>query len=63
MFMAREPARGRAQLEEILGWAKEGTLKPHIHARYPLERALDALRDVEQRRVQGKAVVVPEGAG
>ena len=58
MAMAREPARGRAELQELLGWAKDGSLKPHIHARYPLERALDALRDIEQRRVRGKAVVV-----
>ena len=58
MFMMRDPARGRAELEEILGWAKDGSLKLHIHARYPLARSLDALRDIEQRRVQGKAVVI-----
>jgi NADPH2:quinone reductase len=62
MFMARNPAQGRAQLEEILAWAKEGSLKPHVHATYPLERALDALVDMDQRRVQGKAVVVMGGA-
>jgi NADPH2:quinone reductase len=61
MAMAREPARGKAQLQELLGWAKDGSLKPHVHARYPLERALDALRDIEQRRVRGKAVVVMGG--
>jgi NADPH2:quinone reductase len=61
MAMNREPARGRAQLQELLSWAKDGSLKPHIHARYPLERALDALRDVEHRRVQGKAVVLMGG--
>jgi NADPH2:quinone reductase len=61
MAMMREPARGRAQLEEILGWAKDGSLRPHVHAKVPLERALDALRDVEQRRVRGKAVVVMGG--
>jgi NADPH:quinone reductase len=58
MFMAREPVRGRAQLEEILAWANDGSLRPHVHAKYPLARALDALRDIENRRVQGKAVVV-----
>jgi NADPH2:quinone reductase len=58
MAMARDPARGRGQLEEILNWAAEGSLRPHVHARYPLSRALDALRDLDQRRVQGKAVVV-----
>jgi NADPH2:quinone reductase len=63
MFMAREPARGHAQLEEILAWAKEGSLKPHVHATYPLDRALDALVDMDQRKIQGKAVVVMGGAG
>ncbi|HEY5145982.1 MAG TPA: NADPH:quinone oxidoreductase family protein [Polyangiaceae bacterium] len=58
MAMMREPARGRGQLQELLAWAADGSLKPHVHARYPLERALDALKDIEARRVQGKAVVV-----
>jgi NADPH2:quinone reductase len=58
MAMMREPARGRGQLQELLAWAADGSLKPHVHARYPLERALDALKDIEERRVQGKAVVV-----
>jgi len=62
MAMARDPAHGRAQLQEILAWAKDGSLHPHVHARYPLAKALDALRDVERRRVQGKAVVVVGGA-
>jgi NADPH2:quinone reductase len=62
MAMMREPARGRAQLAELLQWAADGSLKLHIHDRYPLARALDALRDVEQRKVKGKAVVIVEGA-
>jgi len=61
MAMVRDPARGRAQLEEILAWAKDGSLRPHVHAKVPLARALDALREVEQRRVRGKIVVVPGG--
>ena len=59
MAMARDRARMTGQLEEILAWVADGSLKPHVHATYPLARALDALRDVEQRRVQGKVVVVP----
>jgi NADPH2:quinone reductase len=57
MAMMRERPKLIGQLEEILGWVKDGSLKPHVHATYPLARALDALRDVEQRRVQGKVVV------
>jgi NADPH2:quinone reductase len=60
--LMRDRARLGAQIEEVLGWMKDGSLRPHVHARYPLERALDALRDVQERRVQGKAVVVMEGA-
>jgi NADPH2:quinone reductase len=57
MAMMRERAHLVGQLEEILGWVKDGSLKPHVHATYPLARALEALRDVELRRVQGKVVV------
>jgi NADPH2:quinone reductase len=63
MAMMRDPVRGRGQLEELLKWAAEGSLDLHIHARYPLERAVDALRDIEARKVQGKAVVVMGGGG
>jgi NADPH2:quinone reductase len=63
MFMARHPDVGRAQLEEIMAWAADGSLKLHVHATYPLERALEALVDMDKRRVQGKAVVVMAGAG
>jgi NADPH:quinone reductase len=62
MAMVRDPVRGRGQLRELLAWAADGSLKPHIHARYPLERALEALKDIEERRVQGKAVVIMGGA-
>ena len=62
MAMMRDPVRGRGQLRELLEWTADGSLKPHVHARYPLERALDALKDIEQRKVRGKAVVVVGGA-
>jgi NADPH2:quinone reductase len=61
MAMMRNPVRLRGQLRELLEWTADGSLKPHIHARYPLERALEALKDVEGRRVRGKAVVVVGG--
>ncbi|MGH7296248.1 MAG: NADPH:quinone oxidoreductase family protein [Polyangiaceae bacterium] len=57
MALVRERARLMSQLDEILGWVNDGSLKPHVHAKFPLERAIDALREVEQRRVQGKVVV------
>jgi NADPH2:quinone reductase len=59
--MMHDPAGGRAQLEEILGWVKEGSLRPFIQAKYPLSQAVDALREIEQRRAQGRIVVVMGG--
>jgi NADPH2:quinone reductase len=58
MAMMREPVRGHDQIREMLGWVADGSLKPHLYAKYPLEKALDALKDIEARRVRGKAVVV-----
>ncbi|HEY1692049.1 MAG TPA: NADPH:quinone oxidoreductase family protein [Polyangiaceae bacterium] len=60
--LLRDRARLVGQIEEVLGWVQEGTITPHVHATYPLARALDALREVEGRRVQGKVVVVPGDA-
>jgi NADPH2:quinone reductase len=61
MSMMRNPAHTRGMLLEVLGWLKDGSLRPHVHVRVPLSRALDALRAIEERRVQGKAVVVVGG--
>ncbi len=61
MALMRDPPHGRAILEEVLRSVKDGSLLPHVHVRVPLTRALDALRAIEERRVQGKAVVVVGG--
>jgi NADPH2:quinone reductase len=61
MALMRNPAPLMTQLAEILGWLEDGSLRPHVHATYPLDHALDALREVQQRRVQGKVVVVAGG--
>ncbi|MBE0550087.1 MAG: NADPH:quinone oxidoreductase family protein [Rubrivivax sp.] len=57
-FTRHEPARNAANLQELLQWWQQGRLRPHVSAVYPLERAADALNDLLQRRVQGKAVLV-----
>jgi len=56
-FTRNEPRRNEANLQELLEWFKAGKVRPHISARYPLERAADALRDVMERRVKGKVVL------
>jgi NADPH:quinone reductase len=57
MWMTREPERARAAHAELLGWIAAGKLSPRLHARYPLADAPRALRDILDRKVQGKAVL------
>lgn len=56
-YTARNPAEHQENLAELMQWYKEGKLKPHISARYPLENAADALNDMAARKVKGKIVL------
>lgn len=53
----RDPEGHRANMRELLNWVREGRLKPHIHAVYPLEEISAALEEIAGRRVQGKVIV------
>ncbi len=57
--LEKEPKQAAANARELVEWLAAGKIKPHIYRRYPLDKAADALRDVSERRVQGKAVVIP----
>ena len=59
-FVGREPAWHRRNVDELLGWWREGKLRPHVSATYPLERGAEAIADLEQRRALGKVVVVTD---
>jgi NADPH2:quinone reductase len=37
-FARREPKANQANMAQMLGWMKEGKIRPHISARYPLEQ-------------------------
>ncbi|MEO2166839.1 MAG: NADPH:quinone oxidoreductase family protein, partial [bacterium] len=58
-FVGREPKAHAANVAELLSWYDEGRIKPHISASYPLEEVATALRDLSERRVKGKVVIVP----
>ncbi len=58
-FTGHEPQHNQENLKELMSWLSQGILKPHISATYPLERAADALYDMLNRKVLGKAVLVP----
>ncbi len=57
-FAARDPQHNQENLRELMGWLQAGKLRPRISARYPLERAADALNDIIRRKVTGKVVLV-----
>jgi NADPH2:quinone reductase len=58
-FVYRQPERHRANVTEMVEWWRQGRLRPHTSAVYPLDRAADALRDLAGRRAMGKVVVTP----
>lgn len=55
----RNPPDQRAMVVEVLDLVAQGRLHPVEPVAYPLERAADALRDLEERRIAGKVVLVP----
>lgn len=53
----KSDAEQRDDAVQALAAASHGQLIPHIHARYPLDRAADAHRELERRRSVGAIVL------
>ncbi|MCP4434578.1 MAG: NAD(P)-dependent alcohol dehydrogenase [Actinomycetia bacterium] len=53
-FVSKEHHEG---VERLRSHIEAGNLTPAVSTTYPLERAADALRDLEEGRIRGKAVV------
>jgi NADPH:quinone reductase len=53
----RTPVEFASAVRELSGWFREGKLRPHVTATYPLERAAEAIRLLADRKVKGKVVV------
>ena len=58
-FRWHAPDKLRQSVEELLGWYAEGTLRPLVTGRFPLERSAEAIRLLTDRKAHGKIVVVP----
>src|SRR5437763_12983294 len=54
---ARDPVRVSRNLAELLRWWETGKLKPVIGARFPLEKAGDAMTALLSRKYPGKIVL------
>jgi NADPH2:quinone reductase len=57
MVIHKPDAEQRDDAEQALAAAARGELTPRIHARFPLERAADAHRELEARRSVGAIVL------
>lgn len=57
-FAQKQPKDSLANFQQIMEWIKTGQLKQNIYKKYALENGGQALRDLMDRKVIGKNVVV-----
>lgn len=58
-FAELEPDAHRRNMERVLAWVADGTLRPHIGQVFPLAETADAIRLLESRKAVGKIVIRP----
>ena len=56
-FTMRDPAAHARNMDDLFRLYAEGRIRPQISAAYPLEKAAEALRQMEGRKAMGKIVV------
>lgn len=56
-FMQNEPDKSKANNAQLVQMWRDGLLRPHVSATYPLERAGEAIRQLADRRAEGKVIV------
>lgn len=57
-FAQKEVQESMENFKQILSWLEQGKVKQHIHRQYPLENGAQAIRDLMDRKVIGKNVVI-----
>jgi NADPH2:quinone reductase len=55
----RTPEDRRSRAAELFGWVREGRLKVHVAARFPLAEGAAAHAFLESRRSSGKVLLIP----
>ncbi len=56
-FAEKEPVENFKNNAELVNWIVNGEIKPHLHKIYTLENASEALQDLLDRKVIGKAII------
>jgi NADPH2:quinone reductase len=59
-FVDRNPEQHHANMVQLLEWCRQGLIRPHIHASFPLADIAKALSLIEARKVTGKVIVNPQ---
>jgi NADPH2:quinone reductase len=59
-FRWHAPDKLERSVDELLRWYADGKLRPLISRRVPLERSVEAIRLLTDRKAHGKIVVLPE---
>jgi NADPH2:quinone reductase len=59
-FVDRNPEQHHANMVQLLEWCRQGLIRPHIHASFPLADIEKALSLIEARKVTGKVIVNPQ---
>ena len=56
-FTQFHPEENRKNIADLLGWLKDGSLKPHVDSIFPLEEGAAALEKIAARDVKGKVLL------
>jgi NADPH:quinone reductase len=57
----RDPELGKRNREALYQLLRDGEIDPYVCAGYPLEKAIDAMKMLQDRKVIGKVVVTMNG--
>ena len=60
-FWMRDPSYLQEQWARLLPHLEDGRLDPLVGSTHPLERAADALRELDERRARAKVLLTPRG--
>jgi NADPH:quinone reductase len=60
-FRWHAPDKLRQSVDELMRWYGLGKLRPLVSHRMPLDRTVEAIRLLTERKAHGKIVVVPDG--
>jgi len=58
-WVARYPQGNLDNFKKLYQWIKEGFINPRISMELPLERTVEAMRAIAERKITGKAIVIP----